>query len=63
MHVVPQRYVERPRVAPKVIRKKAKIKKKNPIIEFFRFLVTISFLLAFAVLFLDICSAFSSIFW
>ena len=49
MHVVPQRYVERPRVAPKVIRKKAKIKKKNPIIEFFRFIVTISFLLAFAV--------------
>ncbi len=49
LHVVPQHYVERPSVAPKKVRKKVKAKKKNVLIEFFRFIVSISFLLAFAI--------------
>ena len=49
LHVVPQRYVERPKVAPKNIRKKTKAKKKNFIVEIFRLIVSISFLSAFAI--------------
>jgi len=49
LHVVPQRHVERPKVAPKAIRKKVKAKKKNFIVEFFRLIVSISFLSAFAI--------------
>ena len=49
LHVVPQRYVERPKVAPKIIRKKTKAKKKNFIVEIFRLIVSISFLSAFAI--------------
>lgn len=46
---MPQHYVERPSVAPKKVRKKVKAKKKNVLIEFFRFIVSVSFLLAFAI--------------
>lgn len=50
LHVVPQHYVERPSVPSKVFRKKkVKTKKKNLFLEFFRFLVIISFLSAFAI--------------
>lgn len=59
LHVVPQRHVERTNLAPKNIRKKVKIKKKNPIIEFFRFLVVISLLSAFGVFVLP--SAYNSL--
>ena len=47
LHVVPQHKVER----PKVVRKKQvkKVKKKNPLLEIFRFLVILSFLSLFGV--------------
>ena len=48
LNVVPQHYVERPPVKHNVVRKKKVVKKKkNVILEFFRFIVTISVLLAF----------------
>ena len=49
LHAVSQQMIERPRIKPRINKKKVKIKKKNPIIEFFRFVTTISFLSAFAV--------------
>lgn len=49
LYAVPQREFVRPQTTPRVIKKKAKVKKKNAIVELFRFLVTISFLTAFAV--------------
>lgn len=49
MHVVPNRYVERPRTLKKVKPKKIKAKKRNIFIEFFRTIITISFLSAFAI--------------
>lgn len=45
IHAVPQRRT----VQPHVVRKKAKIKKKNPLIELFRLTVVLSFLSAFVV--------------
>ena len=45
IHALPQRRV----APPRVIKKKAKIKKRNPIIEFFRLIVTLSFLAVFVV--------------
>ena len=49
LHVVPQYGVTRPQAAPKIKRKNTKIKKKNPIIEFFRLIVSLSFLSAFMI--------------
>ena len=49
LRVVPQHYVERPKVAPKKNKKKINLKKKKPIIEFFRFLSTISLLSLFGI--------------
>lgn len=50
LHVVPQHQVEKPVLAPKIYRKKRKVEKKsNHLLEFFRFITTISFLSAFAV--------------
>ena len=46
LHAVPQHRVA---VQPHIARKKVKIKKKNPLVEFFRFTVTISCLSAFGV--------------
>lgn len=49
LYVVPQHRVTRPSVAPKISRKRVKAKKKNVFLEFFRTIVTISFLLAFGI--------------
>ena len=49
LHIVPQYNVERVSTAPKVLRKKRKTKKINPIIEIFRFLVVVTFLVSFAL--------------
>ena len=49
LHAVPQRRVASPRVAPKVTRKKVKIKKKNLFLEFIRLIVSLSFLALFIV--------------
>ena len=49
LHIVPQHYVERPKVAPKTVRKNIKRKKKNHILEFFRFITTISLLSLFGI--------------
>ena len=49
LHVVPQPRVGAPAAAPKIYRKKKIVKKKkNSILEFFRFMVTIAALSAFA---------------
>ena len=49
LQVVPQRRVTRPPAISKVSRKKVKAKKKNIFIEILRLLVSISFLLVFAI--------------
>lgn len=49
LHVVPQHTVKRVSVKPKKIQRKVKAKKKNPILELFRFCTTISCLLAFGI--------------
>ena len=49
LHVVPEHRVTRPSSAPKISRKRVKAKKKNIFLEFFRTLVSISFLSAFAI--------------
>jgi len=46
---VPQHYVERPKIAPKTVRKTIKKKKKNLFLEFFRFITTISLLSLFGI--------------
>lgn len=49
LQVVPQRHVERVSAPSKTIRRKVKVKKKkNIILEFFRFIISIIFLSAFA---------------
>ena len=50
LHVVPQRHVVRRRIQPKKIR----VKKVNPIVALFRFVVVMSFLAAFAVFVLPV---------
>lgn len=50
LHVVPQRHVVRRRIQPKKIR----VKKVNPIVALFRFIVVMSFLAAFAVFVLPV---------
>ena len=50
LHVVPQRHVVRRRIRPKKIR----VKKVNPIVALFRFIVVMSFLAAFAVFVLPV---------
>ena len=51
LHVVPQHKVSSPAVTKKIVLKKktVKAKKKNPILELFRFVTTVSFLLAFGM--------------
>lgn len=51
LHVVPQHRVSSPDVTKKPVQKKRiiKVKKKNPLLELFRFVTAVSFLLAFGV--------------
>ena len=49
MYVVPPNTVQKRHVVKKRIHKKIKVKKKNPLIEFIRLLVTLSFLSSFAI--------------
>jgi beta-lactamase class A len=54
LQAIPQHYVERSVPTRKKITKRIKTKKKNPLLSFFRFATTLSFLSAFAIWILPI---------